>query len=240
MTEERNTKLKTRLTFVTLGLALAATAAWIAVHLSTEQRGYGASHEPAVAVPVDAVPRVAASASTEAANPSTGSTAGPVSPYGPTVTSGGMPLRAAIDYGRAQPIFIALRAPANARVGESFTVDVTGESENDFARVALAVQFDPRSVRVAAVRPGDLMAQAGATAAFSYGIDAQTGRVSVEVSEHEAGNPVSGGGTLCTLEFVAMAPGPASLSIVDVAVGDLNNEGVAYSVLPPRTVAIGE
>ena len=238
MTEERNTKLKTRLTFVTLGLALAATAAWIAIR--TEQRGHGASHEPAVAVPVDPVPRVAASASTEAANRSTGSTEGPVSPYASTVTSGGMPLRAAIDYGRAQPIFIALRAPANARVGESFTVDVTGESENDFARVALAVQFDPRSVRVAAVRPGDLMAQAGATAAFSYGIDAQTGRVSVEVSEHEAGNPVSGGGTLCTLEFVAMAPGPASLSIVDVAVGDLNNEGVAYSVLPPRTVAIGE
>ena len=29
-------------------------------------------------------------------------------------------------------------------------------------------------------------------------------------------------------------------AIVDVAVGDLNNEGVAYSVLPPRTVAIGE
>jgi len=135
-------------------------------------------------------------------------------------------------------VFIGLRAPQTARVGEPFLVDVTGESENDFARVALAIRFDPRVLRVASAQQGDLMARAGA--AFSYAVDAQTGRVSIELNENEGSNPVSGGGTLCSVEFVAIAPGRVPLSISEVAVEDLDNERVAYSLLPPSTVAVRE
>ena len=52
--------------------------------------------------------------------------------------------------------------------------------------------------------------------------------------------PVSGGGTLCSVEFVAIAPGRVPLSISEVAVEDLGNERVAYSLLPPSTVAVRE
>jgi len=151
-----------------------------------------------------------------------------------------VPARVAVDSGRAQPLFIALRTPQVVRVGEPFNVEITGESENDFARVAVTVQFDPATLRVADVRQGDLMAQRGAGAAFSYDIDAQGGRVSIQFSENEGGIPVSGGGTFCTIELVATASGRVPLSIDDVAVGDLNNERVAYSVVPPATVLIRE
>lgn len=152
--------------------------------------------------------------------------------------SSSLPLREASDSGRAQPVFIALRAPQAVLVGQPFSVDITGESENDFARVTLAVKFDPVSLRVAGVRKGDLMARVGATAALSYAVDAQAGRVSIELGEGDAGGLVSGGGTLCSVEFVATASGRTPLSITDVAVGDLNNEGVAYAVLPPAVLDI--
>jgi Cohesin domain len=151
-----------------------------------------------------------------------------------------VPVRRALDSGRAQPVFIALRAPETARLGEPIEVEVTGESENDFARVALGVQFDPRKLRVTGVRQGELMARTGATIDFSYGVDVQAGRVSIQLNQNAGADPVSGGGTLCSIKFVAMVPGPASLSLLDVAVGDQNNEGVAYSVLPPATVAVHE
>jgi len=151
-----------------------------------------------------------------------------------------VPVRRAIDSGRAQPIFIALRAPATARVGEPFEIAVTGESENDFARVALSLQFDPRKLRVVGVRQGNWMARAGAEAAFSYAVDPQAGRLSIELSENHGGNPISGGGTLCSVEFVAVAPGLVSPSIAGAAVGDLNDEGVSYSLLPPPAVVVRE
>jgi len=258
MAEVPITKLKTRLPFIALGLALAVPVAWLAALRGADRPERVASRETPTVAAVDAKD-IGRTAGTQTSSPvsakATATNDAPSAAVPPPIASppvtaaassstgasdAGMPVRQAIDSGRAQPLFIALRAPKSVRVGEPFKVEVTGESENDFARVALAVQFDPRRLRVASVRQGDLLAQAHATAPFSYGVDAQAGRVSVEVSENEGAHPVSGGGTLCIVEFVPIAPGRALLSMADVAVGDLNNEAVAYSALAPTAVAVRE
>ena len=252
-------KSKRRVIFVALGLTLAAAVAWLGVLRDTERPGRAAAREAPTAssamtsasnvgtrtTPNEASGRVMAEGAganhTEsvAVSPRPASVPVTESPSNAT-TDTALPVRRASDSGRAQPVFIGLRAPQTARVGEPFRVDVTGESENDFARVALAIRFDPRVLRVASAQQGDLMARAGTGVAFSYVVDAQTGRVSIELNENEGSNPVSGGGTLCSVEFIAIAPGRVPLSISEVAVQDLDNERVAYSLLPPSTVAVRE
>ena len=252
-------KPRRRAIFVALGLALAAAVAWLAVLRDTERPGRAAAREAPTAstssavtsasnvgtrtTPNEASGRVMAEGAganhmeSVAVSPRPASVPVTESPSNAT-TDTALPVRRASDSGRAQPVFIGLRAPQTVRVGEPFRIDVTGESENDFARVALAIRFDPRVLRVASAQQGDLMARAGA--AFSYAVDAQTGRVSIELNENEGSNPVSGGGTLCSVEFIAIAPGRVPLSISEVAVEDLDNERVAYSLLPPSTVAVRE
>ena len=255
-------KSKRGVIFVALGLALAAAVAWLALLRDTERPGRAPAREAPTAstssaltsasnavgtrtTPNDASGRVMAEGAganhTEsvAVSPRPASVPVTESPSNAT-TDTALPVRRASDSGRAQPVFIGLRAPQTARVGEPFRVDVTGESENDFARVALAIRFDPRVLRVASAQQGDLMARVGAGAAFTYAVDAQTGRLSIELNQNEGSNPVSGGGTLCSVEFVAIAPGRVPLSISEVAVEDLGNERVAYSLLPPSTVAVRE
>ncbi len=261
MAERSIKKSKRRLIFVALGLALAAAVAWLAVLRDTERPGRAAAREAPTAstsstvasasnvgtrtTPNEASGRVmaegAGTSNTESVPVSPRPASVPVteSPSNATADTA-LPVRRASDSGRAQPVFIGLRAPQTVRVGEPFRIDVTGESENDFARVALAIRFDPRLLRVASAQQGDLMARAGAGVAFSYAVDAQTGRVSIELNENEGRNPVSGGGTLCSVEFIAIAPGRVPLSISEVAVEDLDNERVAYSLLPPSTVAVRE
>jgi len=154
------------------------------------------------------------------------------------VPAAGPPLRAAVDSGRAQPVFLALRGPMRARAGQRLRISVTGESENDFAQVALALEFDPGVLRVVGVRRGDLMAKRGAAAELSYGIDDARGRVAVQLAEIPGGDPLNGGGDLCTVEFMAVAPGRSPLRIADVTVTDLNGDGVGASVLAPQAVDV--
>jgi hypothetical protein len=148
------------------------------------------------------------------------------------------PLRPAIDSGRAQPVFVGLRGAPAVRAGQRMRISVTAESENDFAQIAFALEFDPRVLRVVEVRRGELMGRPAAVAALSYGIDSVRGRVDVQLVEKAGGEPLSGGGDLCTVEFAALAPGRSPLRIVDVAIADLDGQRVGASVLPAAAVDV--
>jgi hypothetical protein len=147
-------------------------------------------------------------------------------------------LRAAIDSGRAQPVFLALMGARSARVGQLFKLDITAESENDVAGGALVVEFDASRMKVVAVRPGAYMAQAGAQVAVDHAVDAQAGRLTIDVAEQEGGPPVSGGGTLVTVEFMPTQRGQARVALSSAVLRDLRNEGVPASVSGAHSVAI--
>jgi len=252
-------KFKTRIALLALVALPVAVALVVAVRRAEQGQRVASGDTPAVAAAhatisatevVDGSAHEASNRDVQSVDKADGASSVPLPPQSASVprflanpgdtSYAATPVRHATDSGRAQPVFIALMAPPSVHMGEPFRVAVTGESENDFGRVALAVRFDSRILRVTGVRQGDLMAKAGATAAFSYAVDAQEGRVSIELNENEGGNPVSGGGTLCSVAFVGIAPGRTPLSIADVVVEDLDNEGVAYSVLPAPSVAIRE
>jgi hypothetical protein len=84
------------------------------------------------------------------------------------------------------------------------------------------------------------MAQRGAAAMVSHAVDAQAGRITLEVSEQPGGPPVSGGGTLAIVEFVAVEKGDATVSVSRSVVRDLENQGVPSSTVAPLAVTIGD
>jgi hypothetical protein len=135
-------------------------------------------------------------------------------------------------------VFFNLMGSNEAQVGRPIKIEIAAESENDFAHVLATIQFDAARLQLAAVRPGNLMAQAGAAATLSYALDAQAGRVAIEVREQAGGPPVSGGGTLAIVEFLPRTAGPASVAITSVVVRDLNNEGVRSSTAAAHTLTI--
>jgi hypothetical protein len=147
-------------------------------------------------------------------------------------------MREATDSGRAQPVFISTMAAGAVQVGKPVRFEITGESENDFARIAMQVEFDARRLRVMAVHPGSMMAQAGAIADFSYAVDPVAGRVAIQSSEKAGGPLVAGGGSIGVVEFVAVAPGPAAVTIAQVEIRDLLDRGVPASILAARTIMV--
>jgi hypothetical protein len=185
-------------------------------------------NEPALTSSPAAASAPAPAQTTAAATPAPAAAPTPAAP----------PERDAVDSGRAQPVFFNLMGSNEAHVGRPIKIDIAAESENDFASVLVTIQFDAARLQLAAVRPGNLMAQAGAAATLSYAVDAQAGRVAIEVREQAGGPPVSGGGSLASVEFLPRAAGPASVAIASAVVRDLNNEGVSSSTPAPHALTI--
>ena len=140
-------KSKRRVIFVALGLALVAAVAWLAVLRDTERPGRAAAREAPTASTSSAVTSASNVGTRTTPNEASGRVmaegAGAnhtesvaVSPRPPSVpvtespsnatTDTALPVRRASDSGRAQPVFIGLRAPQTARVGEPFRVDEMG------------------------------------------------------------------------------------------------------------------
>jgi cohesin domain-containing protein len=156
----------------------------------------------------------------------------------PATDAVSLPLREAIDSGRAQPVFLSIAAPSAIRAGTRFTALINAETENDVSRIAFTLQYDPRIVRVLDASAGDFMAQARASAKFSYAQDPAGGRLSIELEQDPSGPPVSGGGSIAAIDMVALVEGTSELALATVAMFNLNNEGVAFSLPQPHPIAI--
>lgn len=144
------------------------------------------------------------------------------------------PLREAVDSGRAQPVFFSLMGSRDVRIGQPFKIDIAVETENDFAAVALTIQYDPQRLRLLAVQPGSFMSQSGGDATIPHSVDRNAGLLRVDASEQPGGRPLSGGGTLAILAFVPTRSGDAFVSIARSTVRDSNNEGVPSATSRPR------
>jgi hypothetical protein len=205
---------------------------------------FGDVHEPADAPPVEALSAAAAPASSAriATLSSISLPAQRMPPRETALVPGNvapsLPMRVATDSGRAQPVFVGLMGARTARVGQAVSVAVTVESENDFAGAELTLEFDAKRMQLAAVRAGDFMLQRGVEAVVRHNVDAQAGRVTIEVTEQPGGPPASGGGSLVVIDFVPLQRGAATISFANVALRDSNDEGVASAIVGPLEMTV--
>ena len=109
------------------------------------------------------------------------------------------------------------QGPAQARPGDSLTVQLIAQSDKPLLSAPLVINFDPAALQVLAVTEGDFMRRASGQASFSSRIDA-SGKVFIEASRAD-GPALSAPGQLLslTLRVAAGASAPTRLTVSGVS-----------------------
>src|SRR5262245_14636934 len=110
-------------------VAVVAVVAWMAwgdeaehdVHIAVPPRGQEAPLPVVAAAPM---PPLIVPPAVELPQPAAFAVAEPID------APAALPMRVAVDSGRAQPVFLGWTSPRTARMGQAFSVDITAESEN--------------------------------------------------------------------------------------------------------------
>ncbi|HEX8927125.1 MAG TPA: cohesin domain-containing protein [Terriglobales bacterium] len=98
--------------------------------------------------------------------------------------------------------------------GSSFLVDVVVNDAKNVSSVSMEIAHDPKMIKFAAIGGGELIGPSGVIVHHE-----QKGKIQVTASSAPS-TGISGSGTLCTLVFLAKAPGKSKLRIAQLAPKD--------------------
>ncbi len=116
-------------------------------------------------------------------------------------------------------------ASTSVDVGEIFTVDVLVEDALNMRGVSVKVGFDPTVLNVQGVTSGGFMSSFGQTFSFSEKNNDE-GWVQYDESILGSGDMAEGGGTVCHLEFEAIAAGSSALTFLVADLRDNDNMSI--------------
>jgi general secretion pathway protein D len=165
----------------------------------------------------------------------------PQPPASPTTTPGTPAPAEPAKPQEAAPAGPALSfAPEKIQVQPNSTVNVTLNASNvtDLFMAPLKVQFDPKILRLTSVRPGNLMSEGdNQKINFSENTLNDTGEATITLNRIPGSSGVSGSGPLLDLTFEAVAPGTATVSIVDAGLQNLQLQPVKVNQ-PVMTIVV--
>lgn len=101
--------------------------------------------------------------------------------------------------------------------GGPYTVPVSISGASQLSRISLTITYNPAAVRVRNLIEGAFMRTGGVPASFTSQPDATAGRLDLVVVRSNDVNGVAGTGVVATLQFDAIGPGPANLSVTGTA-----------------------
>ena len=112
------------------------------------------------------------------------------------------------------------------KVGSTFQMQMDLTGGNDVFSVPMQLHYDPKLLELINVDTGPLLAKDGQTTATVHR-DEGNGDVTVSTSRPPGVKGISGDGNLCTLTFLAKAPGDATVQVTKAAA-----RNSAQSILP--------
>jgi hypothetical protein len=93
----------------------------------------------------------------------------------------------------------------------------------------LQIKFDPKLLRLTDVSAGDLFSKDGAAPVFARDIQNDQGLATVQIGRQPGATGVAAPGTLLTLKFQALAPGTATVSVLNVTLRNSQARAVGSS-----------
>ncbi|MEF8716690.1 MAG: secretin N-terminal domain-containing protein [Candidatus Accumulibacter necessarius] len=208
--------------------------------------GRGAAAPAAVAAPA-AAPGTAPAAAGGQNNPASSAPAALGSPQGAAVDPllaapaggaavGGATLpfgtqAAAQVGGSAQLLW---QGPAQARVGDTFALQLVMQADQPVVSVPLAIGFDPRLLQVANVNEGGFLRQGGAQTNFSFRVD-PAGQVLMTATRSGSGG-ASAADAIATIEWRALAAGAARVELITIA--PVGAGGATINAVAPAAYAL--
>ena len=184
---------------------------------------------PAVPPPVQPVAGAPAAA-TPVAN---ASITPPGAAMGPSVESAQAPAAA------AGPAVLRWQGPTQVKVGDTFAVQLTMQSDQPVVSVPMALGFDPQVLQVVSVQEGSFLRQGGVTTYFASRIDPSGQVLMTGARAGETGATSSD--VFATLSLRAIAPSSpeTTLRVLTVAPVGLGGRTVAAQPAQPHAIRIG-
>jgi general secretion pathway protein D len=112
------------------------------------------------------------------------------------------------------------------KVGSTFQMQMDLSGGHDVFSVPMQLHYDPKVLELINVDTGDLLAKDGQTTATVHR-DEGNGDVTISTSRPPGVKGITGNGNLCTLTFMAKAPGDATVQVTKAAA-----RNSAQSILP--------
>lgn len=161
-------------------------------------------------------------------------TAGPAAEGGAKAGNGAGAASGAAE-AQAQPA-LAWQGPDKVKVGETFAVQLTMQSEQPVMSLPLALGFDARSLQVVSVTEGDFLKQGGASTNFSSRVD-PSGQVVLTVTRTGAAG-ATGSGVVATVNLRATAAAAADAKVQLLTVAPVAQGGRNLSAPLPAPLVI--
>ena len=93
------------------------------------------------------------------------------------------------------------------------TVEIAVASSTGVVDAPLHLVYDPALLRYLAATEGEYMKRDGGGTVFLANGESRPGDVTIGIGRTDRSRGASGSGTLCRVQFVALAPGTATLTI---------------------------
>ncbi|MBC3873838.1 cohesin domain-containing protein [Undibacterium flavidum] len=161
------------------------------------------------------------------------SQSGAASEVGGALLSAGVP-NANGSVEQKETLSIKLLAPAEIKVGESFTVDVQMKADSPLRGMPLQLDFDPKVLEILDAEEGTFFKQDGAAVSMTKTLIQQEGRVSMAILRNVA-DGAKGEGTMMRFRFKALTAGVAEIRLASAKV--IASEPLNLS-LPPNATKI--
>lgn len=137
--------------------------------------------------------------------------------------------------GAAQPVAqLSWQGPSSVKVGDSFVVQLSIQSEAALTSVPLTLAFDPAVLQVSAVTEGDYLRRNGAQTSFTSRVD-PSGQILITASRASGGATGSAG--LVAVSFSARASA-AETRVQVQAISPVGLDGRSISTAPPAPFSL--
>jgi general secretion pathway protein D len=205
------------------GAAAPAAAAHLPRHLAQHRQPPGQNN------PASSAPAALGSPQGAAVDPLLAAPAGGAAVGGATLPFGTQ--AAAQVGGSAQLLW---QGPAQARVGDTFALQLVMQADQPVVSVPLAIGFDPRLLQVANVSEGGFLRQGGAQTNFNFRVD-PAGQVLMTATRAGSGG-ASAADAIATIEWRALAAGAARVELITIA--PVGAGGATINAVAPAAYAL--
>jgi general secretion pathway protein D len=126
------------------------------------------------------------------------------------------------------------QGPAQARVGDTFALQLVMQADQPVVSVPLAIGFDPRLLQVANVSEGGFLRQGGAQTNFNFRVD-PAGQLLMTATRAGSGG-ASAADPIATIEWRALAAGAARVELITIA--PVGAGGATINAVAPAAYAL--
>lgn len=137
-----------------------------------------------------------------------------------------------------QPMAFAWQGPAQAKVGDKFTLTLTTQAGQSVNNLGMLVSYDPSVLKAVDAVEGDFIKQSKLASNFSRDIDQAGGQVGIELAQ--AGQEgVTGAGSVASIAFEVIAAKPhTQITVARVAPSGVTGEILPFVPPPAYSIAI--